>query len=422
MDIAGKDIEKRYLEDFANSEAKKANSSIENSPSSEQEQKTDKTNNVNNSEIIDENDEKIKKAIKAINEKRMRIKEDIDINQKSLNNAKDIDTERYDILNELLRKTRELYDMTLETYHLLKSERYSDAVSKKLEEINDKKKYNVFYQLDFILSLPSSYTLDDFIKFTGVSEDEIKYELVNNPMRALQIVIDTYNSQQLFYLSKIKDKETLNKNDMNYLKETFDGDINNLYNKKVRLAFEKLEDLNNQIGANKLPTIEYAISVRPILESMLGILIIMRKFSDMTINACFSIIRGSEKIVSNNVEENENLMRENERLQQENEKLKVRNETLTNSNEILNSKNINLTNQIKYKEQQLKEYDKRIEYFGKDKPKIGLDFGDKSDKIIPSEKQIESMENATIKDAATDDDVDTDNDNPVASDDDETTV
>ena len=422
MDIAGKDIEKRYLEDFANSEAKKANSSIENSPSSEQEQKTDKTNNVNNSEIIDENDEKIKKAIKAINEKRMRIKEDIDINQKSLNNAKDIDTERYDILNELLRKTRELYDMTLETYHLLKSERYSDAVSKKLEEINDKKKYNVFYQLDFILSLPSSYTLDDFIKFTGVSEDEIKYELVNNPMRALQIVIDTYNSQQLFYLSKIKDKETLNKNEMNYLKETFDSDINNLYNKKVRLAFEKLEDLNNQIGANKLPTIEYAISVRPILESMLGILIIMRKFSDMTINACFSIIRGSEKIVSNNVEENVNLMRENERLQQENEKLKVRNETLTNSNEILNSKNINLTNQIKYKEQQLKEYDKRIEYFGKDKPKIGLDFGDKSDKIIPSEKQIESMENATIKDAATDDDVDTDNDNPVASDDDETTV
>lgn len=422
MDIAGKDIEKRYLEDFANSEAKKANSSIENSPSSEQEQKTDKTNNVNNSEIIDENDEKIKKAIKAINEKRMRIKEDIDINQKSLNNAKDIDTERYDILNELLRKTRELYDMTLETYHLLKSERYSDAVSKKLEEINDKKKYNVFYQLDFILSLPSSYTLDDFIKFTGVSEDEIKYELVNNPMRALQIVIDTYNSQQLFYLSKIKDKETLNKNEMNYLKETFDSDINNLYNKKVRLAFEKLEDLNNQIGANKLPTIEYAISVRPILESMLGILIIMRKFSDMTINACFSIIRGSEKIVSNNVEENVNLMRENERLQQENEKLKVRNETLTNSNEILNSKNINLTNQIKYKEQQLKEYDKRIEYFGKDKPKIGLDFGDKSDKIIPSEKQIESMENTTIKDAATDDAVDTDDDNPVASDDDETTV
>ena len=87
-----------------------------------------------------------------------------------------------------------------------------------------------------------------------------------------------------------------------------------------------------------------------------------------------------------------------------------------------NFSNASLTNQIKYKEQQLKEYDKRIEYFGKDKPKIGLDFGDKSDKIIPSEKQIESMENATIKDAATDDDVDTDNDNPVASDDDETTV
>ena len=71
MDIAGKDIEKRYLEDFANSEAKKANSSIENSPSSEQEQKTDKTNNVNNSEIIDENDEKIKKAIKDFIRKRL---------------------------------------------------------------------------------------------------------------------------------------------------------------------------------------------------------------------------------------------------------------------------------------------------------------------------------------------------------------